>query len=244
LIRRGARALSSGGQRTSCAGTSGDGSSRIPIRGGGRVALDSGNRVTFLRFDEAVLYEQGHHAPVRLDQRGHIGIVRRFNYADAFGRLLVLQVDLVRMPEEFSEQRVAHTDRPLLFDTLGHGRDVLLNLGGDLQIVGFGQRLDAFLGVFHFAADLLVIRQQVMKDVAVSRKLIFGAIALARPGRAAAETAPLAARARSAAGTAASSSPRRTALCRQLAGDDCYQTQSQHHSPQIFSQIHELFPKL
>ena len=89
-----------------------------------------------------------------LDQLGHIGIVGSLDHANALGRLLVFQMDLVRVFENLGEQRIPHVDWLPLFHPLGHRCDMFLDLRGDFRFVGFGQRFDAVLGVLDLAGSL------------------------------------------------------------------------------------------
>jgi hypothetical protein len=150
----------------------------------------------------------------------------------------VLQVDLVRVAKEFGEQRVAHVDWPSFFHAFGHRRDVLLNLGCDLRLVGFGQGLHASCDVLHRTAYLIVVLQQEMENVAVGDELRIRPASLARPGGTASWAAGLVRHGRSAATTATLLGPWWAALSGQLTRGDNQHTQSQYQLQEIRSRVH------
>lgn len=100
---------------------------------------------------------------VCLDELDDEGIAGGFLDANSVCSSLHLHLDLVRVTEDLPKQRVAHVDRTTLLDTFVHRLGVLLDLGRNFFIRGFGQGFDSVRQVLHFAGDLFAMVQEVVK---------------------------------------------------------------------------------
>jgi hypothetical protein len=123
--------------------------------------------VVLVGFPETILDEQIDYLGVSLDQAGHVGIIRSLDHPNTLVRLFHTHLNFIGVPKDLGEQGISHVNRSHFLDPTVHRCDMLLDLCGDFRIVGFGQRFDAIVPFGHGPSDLIVVLQEIMKNVTV-----------------------------------------------------------------------------